>query len=186
MQTAVLALVALAAVMTCADAYTCTCKNNMCTNIPTLGEYYLTSFCDASVACGTAQKSCYDYYSADYSRFGCGATISCCCQKNAKCNNLKVIDGGPACSVENKAGGPVIDASYSMCQTCTGGTSCGWSDHIRVTCSKKSSPLADYEDNDEMLGPCSYLQAEIDAGATPCAGDLTDPLRELLMRHERV
>lgn len=32
---------------------------------------------------------------------------------------MKVIDGGPACYVENDAGGPVIDASFSMCQSCT-------------------------------------------------------------------
>lgn len=129
----------------------------------------MTSFCDSSVACGKAQSSCYEYvdthtltheerrrlifrslacswvssyYSADYSRFGCNSVISCCCNKNGKCNNLKVIDGGPGCSVETSAGGPVVDASYSMCQTCTGSTSCGWSDHVQVVCKKASFKLS--------------------------------------------
>ncbi len=32
---------------------TCACNSNgMCTNIPSDNGYYLTSFCDASVACG--------------------------------------------------------------------------------------------------------------------------------------
>lgn len=31
-----------------------------------------------------------------------------------------MIDDGPSCSEENEAGGPVIAASYSMCETCTG------------------------------------------------------------------
>ena len=32
---------------------TCTCNSNgMCTNIPADNNYYLTSFCDKSVACG--------------------------------------------------------------------------------------------------------------------------------------
>ncbi len=50
-----------------------TCKNGMCSDIPTDNKYYLTSFCDKSVACGTFSGNCNEYYAADYSRFGCGA-----------------------------------------------------------------------------------------------------------------
>jgi len=35
--------------------------------------------------------------------------------------------------VENDAGGPVLDASPSVCSALTGTTSCGWSDHFAVT-----------------------------------------------------
>ncbi len=54
-----------------------TCKNGMCSDIPTDNKYYLTSFCDKSVACGTFSGNCNEYYAADYSRFGCGAISKC-------------------------------------------------------------------------------------------------------------
>jgi hypothetical protein len=49
------------------------CKNGMCSDIPGDNTYYLTSFCDASVACGSFSGNCNEYYAADYTRFGCGA-----------------------------------------------------------------------------------------------------------------
>ena len=51
---------------------------------------------------------------ADYKRFGCGRMVSCC--QGSKCANLKVIDGGPGCSVEDRAGKPVSQSvSLSQC-----------------------------------------------------------------------
>ena len=79
-----------------------------------------------------------------------------------------MIDGGPSCQVEDQAGKPVVDASYSTCKHFTGSTSCGWSDKILVTCKKTSISFEDtykpYEktyneidiDNKFPLGPCSY------------------------------
>ncbi len=49
------------------------CVQGMCSDIPSNNQYYLTSFCDKSVACGSFSGDCNEYYSADYSRFGCGA-----------------------------------------------------------------------------------------------------------------
>ncbi len=49
--------------------------------------------------------------------------VSCC--KGSDCLNLKVIDGGPGCSVEDSAKKQVVDASYSTCKHFTGSTSCG-------------------------------------------------------------
>jgi len=137
--------------------YTCTCSQGACSNIPKDNAYFLTSFCDKSVSCppGTLSgwgMTCNSYYSADRQRFGCGSTIQCCCtKKSGVCANLRVIDFGPACSVENSAGGPVVDASSSMCKTCTGGTSCGWSDRVPVTCKK----IGEAGLSDSMLGPCT-------------------------------
>ncbi len=75
-----------------ASGSSCTCNQyNMCTNVPADNNYYLTSFCDASVACGSWSGNCNEYYSADYSRFGCNSIISCC--QGSNCINLKVIDG---------------------------------------------------------------------------------------------
>jgi hypothetical protein len=51
------------------------------------------------------------------------AVVSCC--QSSKCVNLKVIDGGPGCSVEDSAHKQVVDASYSACKYFTGSTSCG-------------------------------------------------------------
>ena len=96
---------------------------------------------------------------ADYKRFGCGSIVSCC--KGSDCLNLKVIDGGPGCSVEDSAHKQIVDASYSTCKHFTGSTSCGWSDKITVVCKKTSYSVADINDNivkgtQISLGPCSY------------------------------
>mmetsp|Transcript_13263 Transcript_13263/g.19903 ORF Transcript_13263/g.19903 Transcript_13263/m.19903 type:complete len:188 (-) Transcript_13263:158-721(-) len=167
------------------ESTTCTCNShNMCTNMPSDNVYYLTSFCDSSVACGSFSGNCNEYYSADYSRFGCNSIISCC--KGSDCVNLKVIDGGPSCSVENSAGKPVVDASYSTCKHFTGSTSCGWSDHISVTCKKTSFTIEDtiegtntdkldgYIRNHTIpLGPCSYNSTFAEVNQVPiCGSDL--------------
>jgi hypothetical protein len=76
---------------------------------------------------------------------------------------LKVIDGGPGCSVEDSAHKQIVDASYSTCKHFTGSTSCGWSDKFSVVCKKTSYTIEDTEDNKSYtgkpkipLGPCSY------------------------------
>ena len=75
---------------------------------------------------------------------------------------MKVIDGGPGCSVEDSAHKQIVDASYSACKYFTGSTSCGWSDKIKVTCKKTSYSLYDTTDYfpnvyaKVPLGPCSY------------------------------
>ena len=152
------------------------CKNNMCSNIPANNQYYLTSFCDKSVACGTFSGNCYEYYSADYARFGCNSVISCC--QGSKCVNLKVIDGGPSCAVEDSAGKPVVDASYSTCNFFTGSTSCGYSDKILITCKKTSiayeetySPEQVLFKNKFPLGPCSYNSTYSMENSIPSCGN---------------
>ena len=141
-------------------ANACTCNSNgMCTNIPGDHKYYLTSFCDKSVACGSFSGNCNEYYSADYSRFGCGSIISCC--QGSDCLNLKVIDGGPGCDVENSAGGPVVDASFSTCKHFTGSTDCGWIDHVSVTCKKTSSTYLDVVEPDQPNGKYANLQLAV-------------------------
>lgn len=129
------------------------CKSGMCSDIPSDNKYYLTSFCDSSVACGSFSGNCNEYYSADYSRFGCNSVskrhiicllniallflfavchiVSCC--QGSNCVNLKVIDGGPGCSVEDSAHKQIVDASYSTCKHFTGSTSCGQY-HYRYNC----------------------------------------------------
>jgi len=130
----------------------------MCTNIPADGMYYLTSFCDKTVACGKFSGNCNEFYCADYKRFGCGKGITCC--KGSNCVNLKVIDGGPACWVEDKAGKPIIDASYSACKQFTGHTGCGYGDKILVNCkvSQYTFPFTDSLEatmiESRILGPC--------------------------------
>lgn len=160
------------------------CKNGMCSDIPSDNMYYLTSFCDSSVACGSFSGNCNEYYAADYSRFGCGSIISCC--QGSDCLNLKVIDGGPGCSVEDSAHKQIVDASYSTCKHFTGSTSCGWSDKISVKCVKVSSATVQDTlgpDGQETLlggriplGPCSTNSTWADNhGVRMCDGSAINP-----------
>lgn len=161
-------LLVLLAVVACVFArsnktdYECTCKSNCCTNIPDDATYYLTSFCDSEVACGGSCGDCMDWYATSAMRFGCGAQIKCC--GDSDCVTLKVIDSGPACWVENKAGMPIIDASYSTCQLFTGGSSCGWSDAITIGCLQVS---AHAYMPDHLLGPCARTLAEANKKKIP-------------------
>jgi hypothetical protein len=196
----VLALTLFSAVSACVSG---SCKNGMCSDIPSNNEYYLTSFCDKSVACGKFSGNCNEYYAADYSRFGCNSmskslwnnisafvprlfvmifyfllfslSVSCC--KGSNCVNLKVIDGGPGCSVEDSAHKQIVDASYSTCKHFTGSTSCGWSDKIKVVCRKTSYTVYDTSDYLSVpkipLGPCSYNQTFATETNVPiCGGDV--------------
>ena len=113
-------------------------NSQACNNIPADGVYYLTSFCDATTACGITCGNCTWAYAADSQRFGCKSTLNC--QKSGKSVNMEVIDYGPNCDLERKSGKPIIDASYSVCHLFTGSNSCGWSDRFSVTCKKVASP----------------------------------------------
>jgi hypothetical protein len=98
--------------------------------------------------------------------------------------NLKVIDGGPGCSVEDSAHKQIVDASYSTCKYFTGSTSCGWSDRITVTCKKTSYTVDDVRDHyarapfnmralastDIPLGPCSYNSTFAGENDVPVCG----------------
>jgi hypothetical protein len=55
-----------------------------------------------------------NYFSADRSRFGCGAYLNVC--RSGRCVKVAVTDYGPSCFVENDAGGPVLDASPGVGQ----------------------------------------------------------------------
>lgn len=69
----ILVLVALAFLQNALACVSGSCKNGMCSDIPKDNTYYLTSFCDKSVACGSFSGNCNEYYAADYTRFGCGS-----------------------------------------------------------------------------------------------------------------
>jgi hypothetical protein len=131
------------------------CTNGMYSDVPSNNEYYLTPFCDSSVACGSFSGNCNEYYAADYARFGCNSIISCC--QGSDCLNLKVIDGGPGCSVEDSAHKQIVDASYSTCKHFTGSTSCGWSDKIKVVCKKTTYTVANLDET--VLGESQYVPA---------------------------
>eukprot|EP00823_Brevimastigomonas_motovehiculus_P006501 TRINITY_DN5390_c0_g1_i1.p1 TRINITY_DN5390_c0_g1~~TRINITY_DN5390_c0_g1_i1.p1 ORF type:complete len:196 (-),score=25.93 TRINITY_DN5390_c0_g1_i1:311-844(-) len=155
----------------------CSCSSNMCTNIPSDHEYYLTSFCDSEVACGSWSGNCNEYYMADYKRFGCHSGVRCC--QGTNCVDLKVIDGGPACWVEDAAGKAIVDASYSTCKHFTGGTSCGYGDHVKVTCNKISGLTFPFDANSDFeeahLGPCSTDPKEASRlGIKICEGEVDD------------
>ena len=118
-----------------------------CTGIPKNGNYYLTDFDGSSCACGPCHKYG-EWFAADKQRFGCGAHLSVCKgwgepQETVTCVKVTVVDYGPSCFVEDDAGGPVLDASPSVCRAITGGGSCGWSDHFKIHVTRTSAPEAD-------------------------------------------
>ena len=80
------------------------CDVNMCCNIPSNHQYFLTDFCDGpgTMACG---ESCgyTTYYTADRQRFGCGAHLNIC--GYGKCAKAEVADAGPANWVSGGEGG---------------------------------------------------------------------------------
>lgn len=173
-------LAALAFASTTQACVSGSCSSSMCSDLPSNSQYYLTSFCDSSVACGSFSGNCNEYFAADYKRFGCNAVISCC--QGTKCVNLKVIDGGPNCTVEDSAKKQVVDASYSTCKYFTGSTSCGWSDKITVTCKKTSSTIHHTNDPQSTiysetnptamipLGPCTYDYGVAAQNGVPLCG----------------
>ena len=151
----VLAALVLGALAQNQTEYTCTCKSGCCTNIPSDGLYYLTSFCDQTTACGQSCGNCQGWYATSAMRFGCNRYLKCC--RSSDCVTLKVIDSGPGCWVENKAGRAIIDASYSTCKHFTGSTSCGWSDKISITCKLVAN---DVNMPESSLGPCANTKHE--------------------------
>ena len=174
------AFFATALVATAQACVSGTCSSSMCSDIPSTNQYYLTSFCDSTVACGSFSGNCNEYFAADYKRFGCNSIISCC--QGTNCVNLKVIDGGPNCTVEDSAHKQVVDASPSTCKHFTGSTSCGWSDKIVVTCKKTSSTIHHTNDPQSIiysatnpvakvpLGPCSYDHGYAAENGVPICG----------------
>jgi len=120
-----------------------------CCGKPGNGLYYLTSFDGATCSCGPCHSHG-PYFAADRQRFGCFANLNVC--RGGKCVKVTVTDYGPSCFVENNAGGPVLDASPSVCQALTGSTSCGWSDHFSVSVSVAL--------DDRPLGPFTVTPEE--------------------------
>lgn len=111
--------------------------------------YYLTSFGGGSdtqrVACGGRVADGLWYYLADSWRFGCGARVRITNPQNGASVVAQVIDVGPACWVEERAGGPIIDASPLVARHLFGHPMVGWSDRKIV----RAEPVA----GDTPLGP---------------------------------
>lgn len=122
-----------------------------CAGKPADGNYFLTSFDGSTCSCGACHQYG-DFFSADRQRFGCGASLNVCL--GGTCVKLRVTDYGPSCFVENDAGGPVLDASPSVCKSLTGHDSCGWSDHFSVHVS-----YADEHDG-RPYGPFNVTETE--------------------------
>jgi len=116
------------------------CNQIECCDIPSNNQYYLTTFCDSTTACGPV---CSDltYFSADSQRFGCGANLTVCSVNSGTCvGGVIVIDSGPNVSVENEAQMPIIDGSAQICQDLFNSGSCGWSDSNSITAVLAISP----------------------------------------------
>ena len=123
----------------------------------TEGTYFLTTFGgpddsgdNGQLACGgTSDPRSSDvhqkYYAAAKQRFGCGTHIKL--EAAGNCIVLETTDAGPAAWVEDKAGGPVIDATPLAAQALFGAASFGWSDRQAVQLSVVDASVP--------LGPCT-------------------------------
>ncbi len=91
---------------------------------------------------GPACERHINWYAADRDRFGCGARIRVTNPDNGKSAIVEVIDGGPACFVEQNAHTGVVDLSNAVAHYLFGGE-VGWSDmqKIHVVEVAPSTPL---------------------------------------------
>lgn len=72
-----------------------------------------------------------NWYVADQDRFGCGAHLRITNPANGKSAVVEVIDGGPACWVENDAGNGIVDMSTRVALHLFG-SEVGWSDKAKI------------------------------------------------------
>lgn len=93
---ATIAAVAVAPAMACLSG---SCSQNMCSDIPANDVYYLTSFCDAEVACGSFSGDCNEYFMADYKRFGCNSIGNASCTCHTFFHRLQVLKNCCQCPV---------------------------------------------------------------------------------------
>ena len=123
----------------------------------TEGTYFLTTFGGPDDSGDNGQLACggrsdpnssdvhQKYYAAAKQRFGCGTHIKL--EAAGNCIVLETTDAGPAAWVEDKAGGPVIDATPLAAQELFGAASFGWSDRKAVQLSVVDASVP--------LGPCT-------------------------------
>jgi hypothetical protein len=124
------------------------CRGQASSTIPRSGSMYLTSFGGPGegqrMSCGQSTRNGSWYYAASRQRFGCGAHLQV--EGNGRCVVVEADDYGPDVCVENKVGGPILDASPRVAQHLFGVDSAGWSDRRRITVTKV--------DDGTPLGPC--------------------------------
>jgi hypothetical protein len=80
---------------------------------------------------GPACERHINWYVADQDRFGCGAHLRVTNPSNGKSAVVEVIDGGPACWVENDAGNGIVDMSTRVAMHLFG-SEVGWSDKAKI------------------------------------------------------
>lgn len=132
-----------------------------CTGHPSNHSYYLTDFDGKSCSCGPCHAYS-KYFTAGRQRFGCGASLYVC--SGRVCVKTRVADYGPACGVEDHAGGPVLSASPAVCLALTGSHSCPWSNRFKVSVATAA------EEDGRPYGPFSASQEDLvrmPSGASP-------------------
>jgi Ig-like domain from next to BRCA1 gene len=115
-------------------------------DVPSNGQYYITTFTGGGMACGGTADGTWAYI-ADEARFGCGAHILM--QANGKQCVAQVADCGPNQCVEAAASNSgcsghhaIIDASPFITEYLYGISSSGWSEHRVVTATPVSGSVA--------------------------------------------
>ncbi|GAM22692.1 hypothetical protein SAMD00019534_058670, partial [Acytostelium subglobosum LB1] len=156
-------LLMLALFVSVALSYDCAdpCYGNMCCSIPSNNQYYLTSFCDESTACGPGCSST-TYFSADSQRFGCGVYLTICATGGGGTSGSSSSSSGTSGSSGTSSSGSSSGGSSSGGSS--GSSSGGSSGTSSSGGSGSSSGTANEEDfGNAFYGTCVKV-VTIDAG----------------------
>lgn len=93
------------------------------------------------------------FYIAGSHRFGCGTHVRVVNPRTGASCIAEVVDDGPACWVEDRAGGPIIDASPMVVQHLFGVRHVGWSDRWIVKAWRVGNnvPLGPFRETESNL-----------------------------------
>lgn len=119
-----------------------------------------------SMACGGNSRTANKWYVASSQRYGCHQHLKLTAS-NGKCVVVSTEDAGPATSVEQRAGKPILDSSPAVAEYLFGESGLGWSD-VKKSPSKY---IVTAEKTTAAVGPCS---AAASTPTTPTAGDDDD------------
>lgn len=146
-----------------------------CGSAACIQSAYTEGVCSSSQSHASCQRAV-NWYSIGGARYGCGTRLAVTNPKNQKSVVVMVLDDGPACSVENKAGYWVLDVSYPTIKYLFGQEE-GYSDHamVQAVVVDSSTPLGPVDGNTPPPPPKSSdagtTNGKDASGGTPCATD---------------
>jgi len=159
----------------CSSSPYFTDPSDACGSAACIQSAYDEGVCSSSQSHASCQRAV-NWYSIGGARYGCGARLQVTNPKNEKSVVVMVLDNGPSCTVENKAGFWVLDVSYPTIMYLFGSQE-GYSDHALVDAEvvDSSTPLGPVEGNTTQPPPSddagSPPESDDSGGGVPCSTD---------------